>query len=538
MPTSPAASAATAASLALWLAAVAMSGCAERPATAAADPPRVNVLFAISDDQSYPHAGAYGAEWVRTPAFDRVAREGLLFERAYTPNAKCAPSRACILTGRNSWELGAAANHSPYFPPRFRSVIEALGQAGYRTGCTGKGWAPGVAEAADGSPRELTGPGYRQRRSPGPTPAISTIDYAANFDDFLAARERDDPDAPFFFWYGGNEPHRPYAFGSALEQSARTPSDAPPVPGMWPADDTVRTDLLDYAYEIEHFDRHLAAMLDALEERGELDRTLVVVTADNGMPFPRIKGQAYERSNHLPLAVRWPGGIADPGRRVPDYVSFVDFAPTFLALAGLTAESAGMAAITGRSLLPLLDGTATSPHREHVLIGKERHDVGRPRDAGYPIRGIVREDYLYLENREPSRWPLGNPETGYLNADGSPTKTLLLERRREGRDTAGLWAVNFGRRPPVELYDLDADPDCLVNLSADPAHRERQRAMRETLARELRAQEDPRALGRGDTFDAFPYAGEWANFYERYAAGEEVTAPWVEEGDAEPAPLE
>src|ERR671923_314915 len=83
-------------------------------------PSRPNILFAIADDWSFGHAGAYGARWVRTPAFDRVAREGLLFSRAYTPNAKCAPSRSILLTGRHSWQLDEAANHVPFFPSKFK----------------------------------------------------------------------------------------------------------------------------------------------------------------------------------------------------------------------------------------------------------------------------------------------------------------------------------------------------------------------------------------------------------------------------------
>src|SRR4051812_46824618 len=82
----------------------------------AASAARPNILFAISDDQSFPYASAYGTAWVKTPAFDRVAREGLLFMRAYTPNSKCAPSRACVLTGRNSWQLEEAANHAGFYP--------------------------------------------------------------------------------------------------------------------------------------------------------------------------------------------------------------------------------------------------------------------------------------------------------------------------------------------------------------------------------------------------------------------------------------
>src|SRR5699024_4085168 len=147
------------------------------------------------------------------------------------------------------------------------------------------------------------------------------------------------------------------------------------------------------------------------------------------MPFPTIKGQEYAYSNHEPLAIMWKNGIKNPGRIVNDFVSFIDFAPTFLELAGLNAESVGMRPITGKSLTDILyspkSGTV-NPDRDFVLIGKERHDVGRPHDWGYPIRGIVTKDYLYLHNFKTNRWPAGNPETGYLNVDGSPTKTNIL----------------------------------------------------------------------------------------------------------------
>jgi len=128
-----------------------------------------NILFAIADDASYPHMSAYGCAWVKTPAFDRVSREGLLFNNAYTPNAKCAPSRACILTGRNSWQLEEAANHVPFFPVKFNTYAEVLKQNGYHVGYTAKGWAPGVANNADGSPRELTGKAYNSYTTTPPT---------------------------------------------------------------------------------------------------------------------------------------------------------------------------------------------------------------------------------------------------------------------------------------------------------------------------------------------------------------------------------
>ncbi len=219
-----------------------------------------NILFAIADDASWEHFGAYGCDWVKTPALDKIAREGILFTRAYTPNAKCAPSRSCILTGRNSWQLRAAANHVPFFPTMFTSYMEVLEDHGYMIGYTGKGWAPGVAIDEEGRFRELTGPSYSEYKLTPPTSLISATDYARNFGAFLEARPEGQP---FCFWYGGHEPHRFYEFASGLEKGGKALEEIDRVPAFWPDVDTVRTDLLDYAFEIEHFDSHLMKILEA-----------------------------------------------------------------------------------------------------------------------------------------------------------------------------------------------------------------------------------------------------------------------------------
>jgi N-sulfoglucosamine sulfohydrolase len=507
------------------------------PKTATEQASRPNILFAIADDWSYGHASAYGAKWVRTPGVDRVAREGLLFTHAYTPNAKCAPSRAILLTGRHSWQLEEAANHIPYFPPKFKGWIEALGEHGYFAGMTGKGWAPGVANDARGQPRQMTGRPFSARKAAAPTSGISQNDYAGNFADFLDAAPNEQP---WVFWYGASEPHRGYEYGSGIAKGGKRLSDIDRVPGYWPDDEVVRNDMLDYAYEVEHFDGHLVRMLEQLERRQLLHNTIVIVTSDNGMPFPRVKGQMYDFSNRLPLAVMWPDGIRAKGRIVDDYVSFVDIASTMIELAGLKWPDTGMQPSSGRSLTAIFQSQQAGridPRRDHVLVGKERHDVGRPNDWGYPIRGIVRDDLLYLRNYEPSRWPAGNPETGYLNTDGSPTKTDILKGRRDGRDER-LWSLAFGRRPREELYDLKADPDALSNLAGDRRYRRRQAELRQEMERELKAQGDPRQFGKGAIFDGYIYADESGrNFYERYMRGEKLRAGWVNESDFEKTPI-
>lgn len=519
------------------LAGLAMLAAPQRAhAQSAAAPARPNILFCLADDVSYPHMGAYGCRWVKTPGFDRVAREGLLFTRAYTPNAKCAPSRACILTGRNSWQLEAAANHVCYFPAKFKTYAETLGEHGYHVGYTAKGWAPGDPGKVDGKPRELTGKQYSQRKAPPPTTGISNIDYAANFRDFLADRPQG---KPFCFWYGGLEPHRGYEYGSGVAKGGKQTSDLPGVPAFWPDNSTVRNDMLDYAFEIEHFDLHLRRMLDALAEMGELENTLVVVTADNGMPFPRCKAQEYEYSNHMPLAMMWKRGIRAPGRTIDDYVSFIDLAPLFLEVAGVAPGASGMQPIQGRGLSAIFRaerGGRVDPARDHLLIGKERHDVGRPGDVGYPIRGIFADGWLYLRNFAPDRWPGGNPETGYLECDGGPTKTECLQARTQpGREQ--FWRWSFGKRSEEEMYHVSVDPECMRDLAADPQQQERKARLKAQLMAELTQQGDPRVFGHGDQFDAYPYAGDaQRGFYERQMRGEKIRAGWVNPTDAEKAP--
>ena len=457
------------------------------------------------------------------------------FDRAYTPNAKCAPSRSCILTGRNSWQLEEAANHVPFFPEKFTTYVEALGEHGYSVGKTGKGWAPGVVGQRKGKRRQLAGTPFDKLKNKPPASKISSNDYASNFDAFMKAVPSD---KPWCFWYGGFEPHRGYEFGAGIKKGGKKLSDIDHVPAYWPDNKTVRTDMLDYAYEIEWFDKHLVRILESLEQSGQLDNTLIIVTADNGMPFPRIKGQEYEQSNHLPLAIRWPKGISSPGRVINDYVSFIDFAPTFLEAAGIPWNDSDMQPTSGTSLFDIFQSDKAgqvNPKRDHVLIGKERHDIGRPHDWGYPIRGIVKDNILYLRNFEPTRWPGGNPETGYLNCDGSPTKTVVLQARKEA-DMKRYWTWNFGLRPSEEMFALGDSKDCIQNLAGNPKYAKVQASLREQMTAELKAQADARILGNGSVFDKYIYAHESTRgFYQRYIEEGDKTlrAGWVNKSDFE-----
>ena len=226
---------------------------------------RPNIVFAISDDQSHAHTGASGDTVVRTPAFDRLAADGVLFAHAFCSSPSCTPSRGAILTGQECYRLEEGVNLWSSLPSKLRTYPDLLEEAGYHVGYTRKGWAPGRLE-----------PGGRTRNPAGP-----------RYDSFAAFRDAAPEGAPFCFWFGSSDPHRPYEKGSGLASGLR--ADDVSVPPFLPDVPEVRNDILDYYFEIERFDRELGEILSLLEERGELENTLVIATSDKGMPFHRAK---------------------------------------------------------------------------------------------------------------------------------------------------------------------------------------------------------------------------------------------------------
>ncbi|WP_202973848.1 sulfatase [Fimbriiglobus ruber] len=471
-------------------------------AAPAAEPARPNVLFVIADDWGYGHAGAYGCKWVNTPAFDRVAKEGVLFNHCFTSNPKCSPCRASILTGRNSWQTEEACCHFGIFRAKWAVYPDLLESAGYHVGFTGKGWGPGDFKTG-GFKRNPAGPAYSKYTTKVPTKGIAATDYARNFEDFLAARK---PGQPFCFWYGGHEPHRDYEEGSGVRAGKKL-ADVD-LPAYYPNSPVIRSDYLDYAVEVEWFDSHLGKILKQLEAANELDNTLIVVTSDHGAPFPRIKGQIYESGYHIPLAIRW-GAQVKGGRTVDDFINVRDFSPTFLVAAGVPVP----ATVTGKSFVDVLKAEKSGwvdATRNRMLIGKERHDLGRPDDLGYPARAIRTPEYLYVRNFEPDRWPVGNPETGYRNCDDGPSKTHILTSFDR------FYKLCFGKRPAEELYRVDKDGDCVTNLAEDSSLREVKEALRKEMEELLRKDEDPRILGNGKVFDTYQYVGPRKHAYDTW----------------------
>ena len=478
-----------------------------------------NILFAIADDQSYPYASVYGTKGINTPAFDLVAKSGVLFHNAFAAAPQCSPSRAAILTGKNIWQLEEAGTHASNFPKKFPVFTDLLEEQGYELGYTGKPWGPGNWQIT-GWKRNPVGPEYNELQlDEVPASGINRRDYYGNFKQFLDSAEAS---KPFFFWYGCHEPHRRYEAGSGVK-SGMNEEDVE-LPSFLPDDSVTRNDVMDYAFEIEYFDSHLKKMIDLLAERGALENTMIVVTADNGMPFPYAKANVQEYGTHVPLAISWPKGIKSV-RQLNNLVSMIDLAPTFLELAGVME----LPNMTGKSILQILTATENEDLqiREFVMTGRERHTHARPHNLGYPARAIRTEDFLFVKNYKPDRWPAGDPVEdteenrrraavkgfsnifpGYLDIDGSPSKSFLMEH---AEDFPLLFQLAFLKRPEEQLYDVRKDAGCLHNLSDDPAYAETKNKLRKLLDDQLTAQGDPRMFG-SEIFDSYPRYSSTRNF--------------------------
>ncbi|MCK5564974.1 MAG: sulfatase-like hydrolase/transferase [Planctomycetes bacterium] len=447
-----------------------------------------NILFCLADDWGWPHASAYGDPVVKTPTFDRLAAEGVLFDHAYVSTPSCTPCRNSILTGQYHWRLKEGANlHStldvdiPVFPL-------LLKEAGYHIGHWRKCWGPG----------KLKPGGYLDTHPCGPQ-------YKKGFKQFLADRKNDQP---FCFWFGTSDPHRGYKKGSGKNSGMDLSKIKPPK--FYPDVEDIRSDIADYYFEVQRFDTECGQAIRLLEEIGEMDNTIIVMTGDHGMPFPRCKSNIYDMSVRVPMAIRW--GVEVRGdRRVKDFMSLIDLAPTFLEAAEIKIPKQ----MVGRSLLPVLNSKKqglVDRKRDHVIFGKERHTPAQesPSMDGYPCRGIRTDQYLYIRNFKPDRWPAGvlsgatHPMDVHTDCDNGPTKQYLIDHRNDP-NIKPYYAMSFAKRPAEELYDISTDPDQLTNLAARKDYAKIKTKLAARLSDELKNTADPRVIDGGEMFDQYPY---------------------------------
>ncbi len=454
----------------------------QAPATADARP---NVLVIVADDWSFPHAGAYGDKTVKTPHFDRLAGQGALFTNAYCAAPSCSASRAALLTGRMPHRLGPGADLWGVLPSEYTTYPDLLMWSGYAVGQSGKGWGPGTLDGS-GRTHNPAGPTFR------------------SFEEFLKTAEGVAGGRPFCFWHGSQDPHRPYEKGSGRKAGLDPASVR--VPAWLPDTPDVRDDILDYDFEVQRFDATVGDLLKTLDATGRAGNTIVVVTSDNGMPFPRAKANLYDAGTRVPLLIRWPGRIKGP-RTIDAFVGLADLAPTLLEAAGVRPDRG----LDGRSLVGLMTTGEAPGWRDAIVTERERHANVRKGDVGYPARAIRDGSTLYIRNFEPDRWPAGDPTLWHSvgpfgDIDDGPTKQRLVAWFKASFASPSRLAL--AKRPAEELYDLRRDPDQVRNLFFISAHDELLAARRKALDERMRASGDPRADGGdGSAFDRYPYVG-------------------------------
>ncbi|MDZ4850816.1 MAG: sulfatase [Pirellulaceae bacterium] len=444
---------------------------------------RPNILFFIGDNWSWPHAGILGDPTVKTPVFDRVAKEGVLFNHAFCPVPSCSPTRSCILTGRAAHQLEDAASLWSAFPRKFKVFTDALRESGYEVGYSGKGWSPG-RYIEYGWPENPVGKQFK------------------NFAGFMEQR---DTTKPFFFWNGNTDTalynwrYEPEGWEGLDPKSLKVPPELPDT-------EEVRLSMLAYYGAVGRIDLDAHRCVDELEQRKLLDDTVVVYTSDNGWQMPRGLANCYDSGTRVPMAIRW-GKRLEAGRKTNDFISLTDLAPTFLELAGVTFP----AEMTSHSFVDVLLDKPRSLQRDCFFVERERHANVRRGDLSYPIRGIRTKDFLYLWNIRPERWPAGDPKAYYAvgdygDVDGSRAKLFLLENAAR-TDIVPFFELCFGKRPKEELFDLGKDPSQLTNVAGNPDYASVQQELRGRVERWMRETADPRVDPNNDAWDKYQYFG-------------------------------
>ncbi len=487
-----------------------------------------NILLIVTDDNSRLEYDVYGWSEIEFPAFTRVAEEGVLFNQAHSSAPSCAPARASILTGRNFWELDEGSHIQAWLPLRFPQLDYLMQSAGYAIGATGKVWGPGVdssftegfRRSGDGWERAPIGadgvypkepirpaggafPKYDSVRIEDQVPHLSPIDYAANFETFLDDHRPDH--RPFFFWMGTRDPHGPWDGDNYIrfEEEYGVTLDDIPVPGHVPDTPVYRRLRANMLYELRYADDRIARTLEILEERGLLENTLVIVTADNGSPrVPRSKATAYEWGTHVPLAVMWPRGIRG-GRVVDDFVNFPDLTCTILEAAGVPAPET----MIGRSLLEILKSDEegrVDPSRDYVVTGLEWHgEMGEQNRAGRMIRDaryayVVHYGHFQYFERDLER---ERPDKLYERSLAEESWQNMIRMHPSHPAIVPYARLYLKPSRPEELYDLKHDPWKMNDVVDDPEYAEVRERLKTLLHEYQMETGDPRATGDMKVFD-------------------------------------
>ncbi len=399
-----------------------------------------NLLLITVDDMNRDSIGSYGCPIVNiTPNIDRLASEGIRFDRGFVNVAICMPCRAVLMTGRYPQTNGALGFDK--INPEVPSLPEALEKAGYYNSLIGK-------EIHVVPSRHKAFHRIDKQKNLGGGRSASAYAKAIR----ASIEEANDADKPFFIMANAADPHRPFA-GAKGDSFKKIPFPRKidpkqvPVPGFLPDLPEIRTELATYFQSVARADQVVGAVLGELEKSGQANNTLVLFLSDHGMPLPYAKTNCYLASNITPFILRWPGQIKPGVTDEKNFVSTIDVAPTFLAAAGVE----NLEGANGLSLLPLMKGLKQA-NRNQVFTFHER-----PYSRKHlPMRAINNGDFLYIWNG----WSDGKTQFRNESMSGLTFKAMKNAKDPKVRARADFYL----HRTREELYDLRKDPDCLTNL--------------------------------------------------------------------------
>ena len=490
---------------------------------------RPNILFCFSDDWGryasiYQDPSRPGlCDVIDTPALDDIGRRGVVFNNAFVSAPSCTPCRASVVTGMPFYRCGTNAflrcrefgkAKDPY--KSLPGFSELLVKNGYHVMHWGKttNKSVGKVDRTNDAPIHHFSQAVSNAADQDARKKEIFSFVRSNFSTFLDDKA---DDQPFFYWFGPHNSHRQWTRGSGEAIWGIEPDLLKgKLPAFLPDVHEVREDVADYLGEAQAWDGMVHELVEELKVRGQLDNTLIIVSGDHGMPgMPRGKCNLHDFGSMVSLLVSWPERVP-AGRRVDDFVSLMDIAPTVLEATKIDRPPHMLA----ESFLDVLESDKNGridPKRDHVIIGRERHVGEARRDrTPYPSRAIRTADRLLVRNFQPTRAPMGDifqPDASaeallqdhylaYPDMDASPTKTFLMTHRDQYQK---FFDYAFAERPEFELYDLTRDPDQLDNVASNPEYAESLQQLRDRMMRILRETGDPRVIGDGGTFDQKPY---------------------------------
>ena len=424
-----------------------------------------NILFILSDDHSASFLASYGNPDLKTPNIDKLAKEGIQFNKAYTTAPQCVPSRAAIMTGRSQVEIGQTRFTAP-LSADIKAYPEYLREAGYYTGIAGRTFH------LNGTKRDkVTEAIYDKYQLETFKNRVDYLRIATKLEEthsqYLEFLNQVPKDKPFFLQLAFSDPHRVFDAKDYEPDPTKIK-----VPAAFPDTKLLREDLAAYYGEIQRFDESVGKLLDELTKRGLDKNTLVIFIGDNGGALIRGKGTLHRLGIHVPLIARFPG-VIKPAQVSNALVSGIDIAPTILSVAGVAIPKE----ITGKSLVPAFQGTPYTGH-EYIYSARSAHGAGLPISTDHFDLGrtVFNQKYKLIYN---ALWQLPYTPVDFKT---QPFWLDLQQKHEDGRLDKKWDELLFSKtRPLFELYDLEKDIEEFNNLSGKPEYASIEKELKDKL---------------------------------------------------------